>query len=92
MTMLETGTDEEAEERQLERDRETHRYHTQDMLIARLAISKEYRDIGPGIRGRKWYQSIDILKLSGCPFFFFHFKGTPSREEHKTVPQCLHNS
>ena len=45
--MLETGTDEEAEERQLERDRETHRYHTQDMLIARIAISKEFRDIGP---------------------------------------------
>ena len=31
------------------------------------------------------YPSIDIFKLSGWPFSFFHFKGTPSREEHKTV-------
>jgi len=36
-------------------------------------------------RGRKWYQSIDIFNLSGGPFSSFHFKGTPSREEHKTV-------
>ena len=36
-------------------------------------------------RGRKWYQSIDISKLSGRSFSCFHFKGTPSREEHKTV-------
>ena len=36
-------------------------------------------------RGRKWYQSIGILKLPGWPFSFFNFKGTPSRVEHKTI-------
>ena len=36
-------------------------------------------------KGRKWYQSIDNFKLPGWPFCFFHFEGTPSQEEHKTV-------
>ena len=42
-----------------------------------------------GNRGRKWYQSIGILKLPGRPFSFFNFKGTPSWEEHKTVPSVF---
>jgi len=32
-----------------------------------------------------WYQSIDNFKLPDRPSYFFHCKGTPSREEHKTV-------
>jgi len=36
-------------------------------------------------RGGNWYQSIDNCKLSGRPFYFFHFKGTPSQAEHKTI-------
>ena len=31
------------------------------------------------------YQSIDNFILSGRPFSFFHFKGTPSQKEHKTI-------
>ena len=31
------------------------------------------------------YQLIGILKLPGRPCSFFNFKGTPSREEHKTI-------
>ena len=27
--------------------------------------------------------------MPGWPFFFFNFKGTPSREEHKTVPSVF---
>jgi hypothetical protein len=42
-----------------------------------------------GNRGRKWYQSIDNFKMPGWPFPFFNFKGTPSREEHKTVPSVF---
>jgi len=36
-------------------------------------------------RGRKWYQSIDNFNLPGWPLSFYHFKGTQSQEEHKTV-------
>ena len=40
-------------------------------------------------RGQNWYKSKDNFKLPGWPFSFFHFKGTPSREEHKTVLSIL---
>ena len=36
-------------------------------------------------RGQKWYQSIDKFKISGRLVSFFHFKGTLSQEEHKTI-------
>ena len=34
--------------------------------------------------GQKWYQSTDNVKLNSRPFSFFHFKGTPPQEEHRT--------
>jgi hypothetical protein len=35
--------------------------------------------------GRHWYHSIRKDKLSYRQVSFYHFKWTPSREEHKTV-------
>ncbi len=39
--------------------------------------------------GRNWYQSIHFDKLVCRKVFFFGPKGTPSREEHKTISSVL---
>ena len=39
--------------------------------------------------GGEWYQSIHFDKLVCRKVFFFGPKGTPSREEHKTISSVL---
>jgi hypothetical protein len=39
--------------------------------------------------GGEWYKSIHFDKLVCRKVFFFGPKGTPSREEHKTISSVL---